>query len=155
MAEQLLQSIDDDTRLRLAEELRGQVRALLDRTDRSDDDDERMIHAAHAAGYLWLDVGTATDRARAHWQVSRVYAVLGHSHEAHHHARRCLALCEDEGLSELDRAYAHEALARAVAIPRMRATARGHIDQARELAEAVPDDDDRRRLLDDLAEIEV
>lgn len=155
MGEQGLEAIDRDTRERLARELDDSTSALLERPDRTPEDDDRMLAGAHASAYLWLDVGGPAEQARSHWRVSRVYAVLGHSHEAYHHAQRCLELCEDHGLSPVDHAYAHEACARAVALARMRATARDHVARARELADSIEAPEDRERLLTDLATVAI
>ena len=50
-----------------------------------------MIHSAHATRCHWGKVGTAANRARGEWQVSRVCATLGGAEPALYHARRCLA----------------------------------------------------------------
>jgi hypothetical protein len=43
------------------------------------EDDERMLHAAHASAYHWAEAPECEprNRARSEWQVSRVYSVLG------------------------------------------------------------------------------
>lgn len=80
---------------------------------RTREDDDRMLHAAHASRYHWGEIGEPVNRARGEWQCSRVYVVLGRAEPALHHARRCLELCEEHGLGDFDLAYAYEALARA------------------------------------------
>ena len=84
----------------------------------SRENDDRMLHAAHASRYHW---GEAPDckpenLARGEWQVSRVYTVLGRGDPAVWHARRCLEHCEGNGIGDWDLAYAYEALARAHAV---------------------------------------
>ena len=70
------------------------VWGLLDKADRTAEDDERMVHAAHASRFHWGEIGTPLEFARGEWQISRVYAVLGRSEAALHHAQRSLDLCE-------------------------------------------------------------
>jgi hypothetical protein len=99
---------------RLGVDLFNEVWRLME----SREDDDRMLHAAHASRYHW---GEAPDRklenlARGEWQVSRVYVVLGRAEPAIWHARRCLQHCEEAGIGDWDLAYAFEALARAHAL---------------------------------------
>jgi hypothetical protein len=78
------------------------------------EDDDRMLHATHAMAYYWGEAPECRpeNRARAEWQISRVYTVLGRAEPAVWHARRCLEWCEQAGLGDWDLAYAYEALAR-------------------------------------------
>jgi hypothetical protein len=84
----------------------------------SREDDDRMLHAAHASRYHWGEAEECKPEnlARGEWQVSRVYVVLGRPEPAIWHARRCLEHCEANGIGDWDLAYAYEALARAHAL---------------------------------------
>ena len=84
----------------------------------SREDDDRMLHAAHASRYHWGEAEEceAANLARGEWQVSRVYSVLGRAEPAIWHAQRCLEHCEQAGIGDWDLAYAYEALARATAL---------------------------------------
>ena len=62
---------------------------LLERPGRSAEEDDRMVHAAHASRYHWGQVGQPTQFAIGEWQCARVYSVLGRAEPALHHARRC------------------------------------------------------------------
>jgi uncharacterized protein YndB with AHSA1/START domain len=108
--------------------------AFLGKDDRSQADDERMVHTAHASAYHWGIAGDAANHARGEWLCSHVYAVVSRAEPALHHARRCLAITEEHGLVDFDLAYAHEAMARALALA-------GQLDEARHhlaTAKAVP-----------------
>jgi len=50
---------------------------LMEKEDRTPEEDDQMVHQAHASAYHWLQVGTPANFARSHWQCSRVYCVLG------------------------------------------------------------------------------
>ncbi|HSC51055.1 MAG TPA: hypothetical protein VLD16_12400 [Gaiellaceae bacterium] len=121
--------------------------------ERTPEQDDELIDTAHASAYHWLLVGTAANRARSQWQLSRVYVVLGRAEPALHHARRCLAWCEAHpaALEDWDLAYAQEALARAHALAGDADEGRRHADRARELAEGVAGVKDREHLEADLA----
>ena len=70
-------TLEHDERRQLAADLFNHAWSLLEQADRTPDQDDEMIHAAHASRYHWGEVGTAGDRARGEWQWARVYAVLG------------------------------------------------------------------------------
>ena len=108
--------LDPATERQVAVDLFNHVWRLLDIADRTPEQDDAMVHAAHASRWHWGQVGGAEQRAVGEWQCSRVYAVLGRPGEALHHARRCLALSAVDGVDPFVAASAHEALARAYAI---------------------------------------
>ena len=76
-------------------------------------DDELMVHMAHASSYHWAVAPECKpeNRARGEWLLARIYA-LGGSEPAHH-ARSRLDWCERHDLADWDLAFAYEALARA------------------------------------------
>lgn len=135
----------------LAVELFNGVWTLLRQDARTRDDDDRMLHMAHASRFHWGNVGTAQHLARGEWMCSRVYAVLGRAEPAAHHAQRVLDLCTENGIGDWDLAFAYEALARAAAVADDRGSARAYTEQA--LAADIVDDEDRDLLLSDLETI--
>ena len=70
-------TLDVEVETRLAASLFNGVWALMEKSDRTPDDDLLMIHMAHASCYHWGRVGTAVNFVRGEWQCSRVYATLG------------------------------------------------------------------------------
>ena len=138
---------------KLGADLFNHVWTLLRLPERTPEQDDEMIHAAHASRHHWAAVGTAANVARGEWQVSRVYADLGRAEPALYHAGRCLAYCEQNPneLEDWDLPYAYEALARAYLAGGNVDQSREHAAQARELAERVADDEDRELLASDLA----
>ncbi len=86
---------------------------LLDKKDRTEDDNFRMIHTAHASRFHWGETGTSLELQRGEWQISRVYSVLGLGESALHHAQYCHDICKEKGIGDFDMAFACEALARA------------------------------------------
>ena len=99
----------------LGVDLFNHTSTLLEKEDRTPDEDEEMVHAAHASAYHWLHAEGARpeNRARSDWQLSRVYAVLGSGEPALDHAQLCLNRCVENGIGDWDLAFAYEALARA------------------------------------------
>ena len=139
-------------RRRLAADLFNLVWKLLEKPDRTPEDDETMIHAAHASRFYWGESGAPRNRARGDWQISRVYATLGRAEPALHHAERCLDRClaHTEDMEQFDLPYAYEALARAHTISGDRAQAEHYLALARQTGAKIEDADDRELLVADL-----
>jgi hypothetical protein len=133
---------------RLGVDLFNEVWRLME----SREDDDRLLHAAHASRYHWGEAPECRPEnlARGEWQVSRVYVVLGRPEPAVWHARRCLERCEAHGLGDWDLAYAFEALARAHALAGDR-EASAWKEKARAAGEAIADPDDRAQFDGDYA----
>jgi DNA-binding transcriptional MerR regulator len=149
------ESLDAETHRRLGSDLFNKTWTLMEKTDRTPEDDDEMIHCAHASAYHWLQVGTAANRARSEWQCSRMYTVLGRAEPALHHARRCLEICESDpgALEDWDLPFAYEALARAYATAGDAGEMSRCLDRARSLGAEIVGDDDRLLLEGDLATI--
>jgi DNA-binding transcriptional MerR regulator len=146
--------LDDALRSRLAADLFNRVWTLLEEPSRTPEQDDEMVHAAHASRFHWGEVGEPVRMARGEWQCSRVYCVLGRSEPAHHHARRCLDILQHcEAKEDWDLPFAHEALARAYALAGDPENARLHLDTAMGLCQHVADAEDRALVESDLATI--
>ena len=85
---------------------------MIEKTDRSDYDDVRMIHMAHTSLYHWSYVGEAVNMIRGEWQISRVYCCVGLLESAQYHANKSLSICLNNGIGEIDLAFAYEAFTR-------------------------------------------
>ena len=149
------ESLDAETHRRLGSDLFNKTWTLMEKTDRTPEDDDELIHCAHASAYHWLQVGTAANRARSEWQCSRMYTVLGRAEPALHHAQRCLEICESDpgALEDWDLPFAYEALARAYATAGDAGEMSRCLDRARSLGAEIVGEDDRLLLEGDLATI--
>jgi len=149
------ESLDRETHRQLGVDLFNKTWTLMEKESRSVEEDDEMIHCAHASAYHWMHVGTAANRARSEWQCSRMYTVLGRAEPALHHARRSLEICESEpaALEDWDLPFAYEALARADAVAGDSVEMSRSLEQARALGAAIVDDDDRALIEADLATI--
>lgn len=124
---------------------------LLELETRSPEQEDELVHAAHASRFHWGEGGGPEHRARGEWQCSRVYAVLGRGEPALHHAGRCLAICEANGIADWDLAFAYEALSRAHRTAGGDAEAERFKDLAAAAGRAIADPEDREILAADLA----
>lgn len=143
--------IDPATRRKLAADLFNHTWTLLEKPDRTPDEDDEMIHAAHASRFHWGEVGDAIHRARGEWQCARVYSVLGRAEPALWHARRCLAIHESIGSTDWDMASAYEAMARAHLVAGDSEQAARWKARAIAALDGISDADDREIIEGDLA----
>jgi len=126
--------------------------SLLDLTERNSEQNARMSNLAHASLLHWSYVGTPKNLAIGEWQVARIHAVLKQTVAAEFHARRSLELAQAHELGPFLIAYAHEALARALAVQNP-ALATQHRELALGFCNQIPELDSRRQLLEDLQTI--
>ncbi len=148
-----MMKLSPDQHRQCAKALFNSVWTLLEQPERTRDEDDLMVHRAHAMMLHWLQVGEPVNFARGEWQLSRVYAVLGRFEPAVHHAERCRVICEDTGLGAFDKAFACEALARAHAVGGNEPEMESFLDRARAAAREVDDEADRAILLADLTTV--
>jgi hypothetical protein len=138
----------------LGVDLYNDVWRLLDK-ERTPEEDDEMLHQAHASTYHWLMAPECEpkNRARGEWLCSRVYAVLGRPEPALHHAERCLAIVEanSDSVEDWDLPFAYEALARAHRVAGDSNEAEGYERLAREGVDGFEDEEDKEILLKELA----
>jgi hypothetical protein len=119
----------------------------------SREDDDRMLHMAHASRFAWGEAPECGPEniARGEWLCSRVYSVLGRPEPALWHAQRCLDVCEAAGIGDWDLAYAYEALARAASAAGDDVQAGEWRAKARRAGDAIAEADDREHFERDFA----
>lgn len=130
---------------------------LLDQGSRTDEETEVMIDRAHASRLHWRhrdDESPKTQSVSA-WQISRVYAVAGRPDEALRYGTNALDIARIGGAGEFYVAYGHEAVARAAASLGDSEAASLHLSAARELLQAISDDERRTAVESDLDSISV
>jgi DNA-binding transcriptional MerR regulator len=149
-----------ETERQLAADLFNLVWTLLEQTGRTTEDDDRMIHAAHASRYHWGQVGGPEQLAIGEWQCARVYSVLGRAEPALHHARRCLEIATAgrtagtaNAVPDWLVASAHEGLARAYLVAGQRESALAARAEAGATLAKVEDPEDRQVVQDDLGSL--
>jgi len=126
---------------------------LMDKKDRTVEENDKMVHAAHASRYHWGEIGTPLEFERGEQQISRVYSILGRSEPALHHAKRCLDICKENNIGDFDIAFAYEAMARAYAIAGNKKECKNNIKLAREAAEQIKKKEDKNYFLSELKTI--
>jgi hypothetical protein len=124
---------------------------LIDKPDRTSNDDDQMIHAAHASRYHWSISGTIVNFLRGDWLIAHVYTILGLAQSALYHAQHCLDQCLADDIGDFDLAYAYEAIARARACAGQTAEAQQYKQIADNAAKQIAEEEDRRQFQKDLA----
>jgi len=126
----------------------------LEKKDRTEEDEQRMLHLVHTARYHRSFVGTDRNFAIGDWQISRVYAVLNEQRLALRFAKSSLERMEKNDLSDI-LCTGYEAMARAYAVAKEYDAARGYIKRARDqLAKSNVDEEDRKIFSDQIRDTE-
>ncbi|MEP0813272.1 MAG: hypothetical protein HRF49_01225 [bacterium] len=123
---------------------------LIDKKDRTLQEDLEMIRRAHVSRWHWQHVGEPKNFAAGDWQCSRVYAILGRGEPALIYAKESLRECEEGGVTDFNLPFAHEACARAYAALGDRANFEKHYAEAKRLGETIEEKDDRDYFFQDL-----
>jgi hypothetical protein len=131
-----------------AARLFNHVWTLLENDHRTPDQDAEMLHAAHASVFHWsrATAGTPKQQATGEWQLARAYATLGMAESALFHARRGLAVAQENGMPPFNVGFAWEGVGRALLLSGDHDGAAAAVDRARALAADVTDEEDRRWL---------
>jgi hypothetical protein len=119
------------------------VWSLHDKKDRTKEEDDKMVHAAHASRFHWGEIGAPVNLERGEWQISRVYSILNKSRSALYHAERCLEICKENNIGDWDIAFAYEGMARAYAVAGKNADCEKYIKLAKEAGEQIKEKGDK------------
>jgi hypothetical protein len=129
---------------------------LLDKSDRTPEEDEQMIRLSMTSLWHWTqrEDFTKKNESIGYWQISRVYAVLGQAEDARKYGHFCLAASQDVSVEPFYLGYAYEALARAESVAGNQAAMREYLEKARQAAALVQEAESRQMLESDLDTIQ-
>jgi len=130
---------------------------LIDKEQRTPEEDEDMIRLALASHYHWTQRPdySNTSASIAYWQTARIYTILDQAENAMHYSQLCLKVSQEEDVPPFFLGYAYEALARAAAAAGSNQDMKTYLDKARTAAGEIQKTDDRKMLLDDLETIQI
>ena len=130
---------------------------LIDKTDRTPEEDEELIRLSLASHYHWTqrDDYSNTKASIGFWQTSRVYALLGQSDNARRYGQLCLSASQGEEVPPFYLGYAYEALARAEATGGNEGEMQSYLDKVKNTAEEIKEADEKKMLLEDLKTIQL
>ncbi|HUR48293.1 MAG TPA: hypothetical protein VMY88_02025 [Acidimicrobiales bacterium] len=126
---------------------------LIDKSDRTGDENVDMLVAAAASRWHKGQIGRPDLVWMGEWQVSHVASLLGMTDLALSAARRSLEIAEREGWDGWRLGSAHEGMARACAAAGDRDGRERHIDHANAALAREPEEDERTVIAGQLATI--
>jgi hypothetical protein len=151
---QIENNLQSDFHKKTAINLFNGVWDLMEKNERTSEEDFQMIHKAHASRFHWGEVGGPVNLSRGEWQISRVYAVLNRPEPCLVHAKRNLDIVLEHDIKDFDLAFAYEAMARAYSLCGDTVSKERYMKLAEEASTAIDKDADRDILLQDLGTIE-
>jgi len=126
---------------------------LIDKTDRTPDDDRQMLTLAFASRWHWGEIGTDENRAVSDWQVAHVASLIGEASLALSFAQAAYDTARSADLPDWMQASTAEGLARAHACAGDMASYEQYANEARERCSRLDDEEDRELILGQLASI--
>jgi hypothetical protein len=126
-----------------AVECNNQAWELVEKSSRTAEETQQMLHQAHAAAWHWAAVGTNLNRQRAECLLASAYVAAGDAAAAVRHGERCLSLSVENAGEEtpFDRATSLACAAAAHALAGNHAQAERLRTLAAPAAEKLPDVD--------------
>ena len=142
---------ESEAHLHFAKRYNGMTWELLNKPERTAEENERMLDYAHASLAQWRVAGTGVNHQRGEWLIGRAWILLGDGEQALRHARRTAELTEIHRaeMEDFDLAFTHEEMARALAMCGYEEEARRYIALAQEAGEKIVDAEDRQIFFDD------
>lgn len=125
----------------------------LENLERSSEDTQKMIHAAHASLAHWAasSKGNAMHQARALYLLATVYTSANRYAEAMFYAKSCSEYTDlhKSALRDFDLAYMYLALGRAYALDNQRLASMEYFTLARQAGNQIADEEDKKIFLND------
>ncbi len=125
---------------------------LLEKKDRTPEDDEMMINTAHSSLYHWSRIGTPENIQNGEWMCSHVYTILKRPEAALHHAKICVELTEKHKIGDFRKGFAFECFARALALNGRKEESEKYYKMAKEAGQEIKKKEDKDYFLQVLDE---
>ena len=126
---------------------------LIDKPDRTPDDDAEMLQRAFASRWHWGAVGGREQTATGDWQIAHCASLLGFGALALTYASRALATAEREGWTDWPMASMLEGMARAAAAAGDTELHAKYYALATEAVAAIVEDEERNVIASQLATV--
>lgn len=116
---------------------------LLEKTERTSEDDEMMINTSHASLYHWKKIGKPINFQRGEWMVAHVYTILSKKESALYHAKICLDLTKKNDILDFDLAFGYECYSRALALNENKEESKKYFELAKKAGKKIVKKEDR------------
>jgi hypothetical protein len=123
---------------------------LLDKPDRTKEDEDMLINMAHASMFHWMQVGKPVNMLRGEWLLAHVYTILKHKEEALYHAKNTLDWAKKAKAEDWDLAYAYEAMARAQALNGNKEEFKKYYQMAMDAGKKIKEEGDKKQFDKDM-----
>jgi hypothetical protein len=128
---------------RFAVEMNNRAWAIVDNAGRTPEEEEEMLHAAHAAAVHWSRVGTERNKAAADMLLGQAHSVVGNGALAMRYAKRSHGYITSHESPDWEIAFAHAVLANAARAAGDGALYSQQYTLAKSLGEAISDREDK------------
>lgn len=132
----------------------GSVWKLLEKKERTEDENEEMINLAHASLLHWSKSPKCrkVNLQRGEYMISMAYIYAKNPRQALHYAKRCKKITENniEENEDFDLAYAYLVLAMALSLNNSKIEAEEYLNKAKKLGGDIKGEKDRDIFLADL-----
>jgi hypothetical protein len=126
---------------------------LSSKPERSPADDNEMVYAAFAAAFHWSKAGRPVNNGRADVTLAHMLSLVEQGNAALFYARRGLEFFEANPVTDWDIAFAHAEMAFAAAVCGDADLHASHYARARQLGEAIAEEEDRKIFLGEFAKL--
>jgi hypothetical protein len=126
---------------------------LTTKQDRTPAEDQEMLNLAYASTYHWSKIGKPINLARGHITLAHTHSLLGDGDLALGYARQALEFFENNECEDWDLAFVHMEIALAAAVQGDADLHAEHYAAARELGQAIQEEEDRQVFMDEFARI--
>lgn len=128
---------------------------LMEKKNRTREENAEMIRDVHAMRFHWGEAGTPKNFAVSEWQIARVYSLLGMPESAIYHAKKSLAYVKagHRDFEDYHLPSSYEGLARAYAAGGNRTNAMKYKALANRLALKIKVREDRKTIIEQIASI--
>jgi hypothetical protein len=126
---------------------------LIEKPDRTEDDNAAMLERAFASRWHWGFVGGPLQIATGDWQIAHVASLLSYGWMAQFYAQRAFDICEREGWGDWQRASMLEGMARAAAAAGDTDAHARYYVLAEEAVAAIVEDEEREVIASQLATV--
>ena len=145
--------MSDDAHRQIGVERFNATWDLIDKRDRTPEDDVELLLSAMTSRWHWGQVGGPEEISTGDWQVAHAASLIGLGDLALMFARRNLATAESQGWTGWRLASAHEGMARASAVAGDANGRERHLSAARAALDAEPDAEESQIIAEQLATV--
>lgn len=121
---------------------------LASKAERSADESQKMLEAAHASALHWREAGTELNLMRARMLLAEVYALVGFGSNAFAESQQVRSYFLDRETDDWEFAFTHVIHAHAAAVAGLVDEHRESYIAAQQAIDSIADDEDRRIVLE-------